>query len=295
MKPWGIWGIGCVVSFLIIGLAGTIAWSLFYLAYNLFKIHWAYGLLTIASGFVVFILPAIVDETVLELQIENTKALQINSDPVDLTGKTVVFLGTDVAWNRSDITCGYVCDAIVRHGGADAVLFGKGWNSYSKQEKPLDLTQLKLFSYKPPFEGSTPIISEVVPTQFETVDYVVLASARPSDAISADLQKGANSYFLYRAEVEVDYLVVPVSDPKAVNFYSQPFFSALRVKRNAMQAPYIPGTLLGKLHSRHWKVLPKKHGWINDTGYRTLEFLCGPPARAGHQECVTALDENPHY
>jgi|GEM_PF-4978569 len=298
MGSVSIWGIGSVIALLFFGLGWVLVWSVGFCAYWNFHKNWLHGLGVAVVGFAFFFGPPIMDQSVIERQIENTTALEIVSEPIDLTGKTVVFLGRNNVWNlsESEAACDYVCDAIARHGGAKAVLFGQGQGtSLYRPSDPIDLTSRELYSYEQPIVGSTPITSPYVPATVDTVDYVVVSQLLPSHEVESELKNAVGSYVFYPGDVRIDYQIVPVTDPTAVDLYAAPLFSALRLVRYEINAPYLPGLSRGYIHSRHWQQLPKDHGWANDTTYRALDVLCGPIERPNHGDCVTALDANPHY
>lgn len=119
-----IWAIIALGLFFFVGLGFSLIWICALGVYFAFRSGVFWGVLAGAAYAVVFFGLPLIDGQVFQHQLAKARANDISAAPVDLTGKTVLFVGSSTRYHP--VACSNLCQTLVLNGTAKAVYFGQG-------------------------------------------------------------------------------------------------------------------------------------------------------------------------
>ncbi|MEJ6388370.1 hypothetical protein [Gymnodinialimonas ulvae] len=281
-----IWLGGSVGIALFAGLVFGLLFFLLFAAWIVAKWKaWA-GIALAGIVLVAFFGPAVVDQTVFDRQLAEIRAQDVTTDPLDLTGRTVLFVGMSGRYHP--VECSDLCRNIAAFGGAQAVYFGFDRSlDLRVSGPPLNLLdrEIRQFTGPPqdwPVEGAP--IERVTP---ERIDYVVFEGNFRSAALQDEMHPEVSSYgglFPFDT-IFGEYAIYAVDDPTAFDILSaEPLFTRFEVTRHRATVPGLPFVLLGDRTFDH-RYASGQSQWNTLNTRDAAAFLCGPPDRRHNGNC----------
>ncbi|SFI43272.1 hypothetical protein [Jannaschia pohangensis] len=113
----GIWLIGAGVLFFFMGLVWAILWSVAFGVFVLFRVHILAGIAAALVAIAIFVAQPFLDDTVWERQLAAAPSMEIDRTPIDLTGKSILFVGGSTF---RPLMCRLLCQNIALCGPAGA-------------------------------------------------------------------------------------------------------------------------------------------------------------------------------
>ena len=281
-----IWLGGSIGITLLGGLAFGLLFFLLFAAWLVAQWKpWA-GIAMAIAVFVSFFGPAMVDQAVFDRQLAEIRAQEVTSEPLDLTGQTVLFMGMSGRYHPVD--CSDLCRNIAAYGGAEAVYFGFDRSlDLRSSGTPLDLLDRDIRQFAGPLQDWPVEGTPIVPATPERIDYVVFQGSFRSATLSEAAQPAVSSYGgLFRFDTIFDeYAIYAVDDATAFDIQSaEPLFTRFEVTRHRATVPGLPFLLLGDRTYDH-RYGPGQSQWNTLNTRDAARFLCGPPDRRFNGSC----------
>ncbi|QPH54322.1 hypothetical protein [Pontivivens ytuae] len=288
-------------------LANAVAlnWILGGLALLLFWYHIAAGAAALALFLSVFVYPPIADRLILRDQLAAVAAIEILGEPIDLSGKTILFLAEeDVAHGG----CYFACDALVMTDTPDAVyLLAAGVVPGLRRQFESGIVDLRAVPARQVImedptlprarrRGRPPTPEEALQMQpwvtdsvadlsSVQIDYVAVAGFNPAgsdlaDMVNGELTEDERGYMPVRYHTRVyaptDLATFDING-------DEPVFSVLTMERRVAAIPYNPFSRYSYTFEHRFR----RHYDVSRQALETGRFLCGQPDRADVDNCVT--------
>lgn len=216
--------------------------------------------------------PALLDRLVFSLQLSTVKSYEVDTSPIDLTDKTVLFLGS---------SCERLCQYIFLNGNAHQVVFSHGqFTDYEFHEKPLELDKKKFFSY-PEDVYKYPIKSQPVEEKVQSIDLIVLEKMHYPD-YRRMLEKEVGTYagFFGNLFVWPEYTIFAHKGLESFQpNMEHVLYNRIHFNRYTALLPWFP---LAKSYKHSHDYLPKDRTLFMDA----LTVLCGQKNRPNHNRCI---------
>jgi len=277
----GIWLIGAGGLFVLLGLGWAILWSAACGVVRLFRWNIIAGAVAAAAAVAAFIAPPMLDERVWAQQLDATRAMEIDGDPIDLTGKSVLFVGGST---YAPLMCSLLCQNIALYGPAEAVYFGHDRSlDLDWTYAPLDLTDRVIHRFPDGMQGPTPVRDGSVPATPDKIDYVVVEGGTTRDErerLSAELSKP-----LFRLTARYQVRIFAVDGGRDFDPTTQdPVFSQLELSRYGLTFPYLPGLQGGQL--KRMDNFRGRGAYVDSAHRDAALILCGPSNRPDYDACT---------
>lgn len=280
---------GFFAAWFLIGLPWGLIWLAGFATYAIFQWKvWAgiiFGVL--AAAF--FIGPAAMDERVLESQLAQIEAQERSVAPIDLTGRSVLFVGGSryLPWDCSDL-----CRALVEYGNADAVYFGHNRSLDLRfSGTPIDLTDRVIHMFPYPLDPGLPEDTPSVEVSPGEIDYVILEGPYFSRDVEGQVLPDVSPYGIYPANtLWVEYMVFEAGDLRAFNPLEQePLITRFEYNRYSHTFPGLPFLPLGDIDFSHQHD-PGLTQWVSANGREVGAMLCGPVERPFYHTCAVVRE-----
>lgn len=288
--PLLVWGAGAAFLFIFVALIWAIVWTFGFGIYLLFR--WepimgiSLGVLMILTLFV----PPLIQDRIFERQMQAVHQRETHADPLDMTGKAVLFLGSSP---YMPFDCTDLCRTLAEFGAAEAVYFGHDRSlSFEFGHGPIDLTARDIRTYPSPVEPGLPDRSPVISAKPVHIDIVVVQYGIFLPDLREELLGDLPGYeFLFPFEnLHLQYMIYEPDDPKAFDVRTDPLlFSRIETVRRRFMIPYIPGLALGELDFTHQHI-PGASRFVDRNDRDAAAFLCGPVDREDYALCAHIRD-----